>query len=444
MKTERAPGLVVTVLQRAVDVRREEIGALLISGAYFFCILSAYYVIRPIRDEMGVAGGVRNIPLLWTGTLVVMLLVNPLFAALVMKLSRKRFVSITYRFFMVNLVIFFVVLKVVPADQSVWVGRAFYVWTSVFNLFIVSVFWAFMADVFRLEQSKRLFGFIGAGGTLGGLIGASITAFLVELVGPANLLLVSVVLLELGVLFVRKLSSLVANLSRVGGSGESPEQPIGGGVLAGITHVFRSPYLLGICAYMLLFTIAATVLYIQQLEIVERYVSDSASRISVFAKIDFAVNALTLLTQLFVTGRIIKLLGVAVTLTLLPTVCIFGFATLGFAPTLAVLVVFQVLRRAGNFAVARPTRETLYTVVDREDKYKAKSFIDTFVYRGGDQIGAWSYSGLGALGLGSAAIAFATVPVAGVWLIVGYWLGHRQGILHRRQTPVPAPHPATT
>ncbi len=441
MGTERQGA--ADLLQRAVDVRRDEIGALLLSGAYFFCILSAYYVLRPIRDEMGVAGGVRNIPLLWTGTLIVMLLVNPLFAAIVVKLSRKRFVSITYRFFMANLVIFFAVLQLVPEAQSVWVGRVFYVWTSVFNLFIVSVFWAFMADVFRLEQSKRLFGFIGAGGTLGGLVGASLTAFLVELVGPAYLLLVSVVLLEAGVFFVRRLSHWFVTLNEAGGRSAAPEQPIGGSVLAGITHVFRSTYLLGICAYMLLFTIASTVLYIQQLEIAERYLADSGSRIAFFAKIDLAVNALTLMTQIFLTGRLIKLLGVAVTLTLLPAVCVVGFTTLGVAPTLAVLVVFQVLRRAGNFAVARPTRETLYTVVNREDKYKAKSFIDTFVYRGGDQIGAWSYAALGLLGLSSAGIAFATVPIAGVWLVVGFWLGRKQTALAHRDLPMGAV-PVTT
>ncbi len=445
-RTERAPGGVTRVLRRVVEIRHEEIGALVLSSAYFFCILSAYYVIRPIRDEMGVAGGVRNIPLLWTGTLLVMLLANPVFAAVVVKLSRKRFVGITYRFFMANLIIFFVLLKMFTGDQAVWVGRAFYVWTSVFNLFIVSVFWAFMADVFRLEQSKRLFGVIGAGGTLGGLVGASATAFLVELVGPANLLLLSVVLLELGVFFVGRLSRLVGTLSVAKAAGVNAEEPIGGSIVAGITHAARSPYLLGICGYMLLYTIAATVLYIQQLEIAERYFDASGSRIAFFAKIDFAVNALTLLTQFFLTGRIIKLLGVALTLTLLPALCVVGFTTLGFAPTLIVLVVFQVLRRAGNFAVARPTRETLYTVVSREDKYKAKSFIDTFVYRSGDQIGAWSYAGLGLLGLTSAGIAFATVPIAGVWLLIGYWLGRKQTQMARASTPALPPRtvPAAT
>ncbi len=432
----------VGLVQRLIDVRPEEIRTLFLSAAYFFCILSSYYIIRPIRDEMGVAGGVRNLPWLFTGTLAVMLLVNPVFAGLVVKFSRKRFVSITYRFFIVNLLIFFLLLTTASADRHVWIGRAFFVWTSVFNLFVVSIFWAFMADVFRVEQSKRLFGFIGVGGTLGALIGAALTAVLAERVGPVNLLVLSAVLLEVGVFFVRRLSALFAQLQRGQGAQPSGETPIGGHVFAGIRDIARSPYLLGICGYMLLYTVAATVLYFQQAEIAERYFADRAARTGFFAKIDVAVNALTILTQMFLTGRIIKALGVAVTLMLLPAACVVGFSTLGFMPTLGVLVVFQVLRRAGNFAIARPTRETLYTVVSREDKYKAKSLIDTVVYRGGDQVGAWSYALLGWLGLSLSGIAFATAPIAAVWLLLGYCLGRAQTAMAGQQSHVAAGGPA--
>jgi AAA family ATP:ADP antiporter len=421
-------------LQRVVEVREEEVRALLLSAAYFFCILSAYYVIRPIRDEMAVAGGVRNLPWLFTGTLVTMLLVNPPFAVLVARFSRRRFVSITYRFFMTNLAAFFLLFSVSQSTHGVWIGRAFFVWTSVFNMFVVSIFWAFMADVFRTDQSKRLFGFIGVGGTLGGLVGAAITASFVEQVGSANLLLVSIVLLELAVFFVRRLSGLFASLRRGSDAVVQEEQPIGGSALAGFTHIARSPYLLGICAYLLCYTFAATVLYFQQASIADQYFTVRAARTAFFAKIDFAVNALTVLTQLFLTGRIVRVLGVGVTLTLLPAVCIVGFTSLGLVPTLAVLVVFQVLRRAGEFAVTRPTRETLYTVVSREDRYKAKSLIDTFVYRSGDQIAAWSYTFLAWLGLGLTTIAFMVAPLAGLWLLIGLWLGRKQtAILASRQ-----------
>jgi AAA family ATP:ADP antiporter len=395
---------------------------------------------------MGIAGGVRNLPWLFTGTLVAMLLLHPPFAALVSRLPRLRFVSITYRFFMLNLLIFFVLLKFSTEAQNIWVGRAFFVWISVFNLFIVSVFWAFMADTYDIRQGKRLFGFIGVGGTLGGILGSLITATLAGPVGPVNLLLISVVLLELGVLAVRRLARISDGwgappaLGAAGGSagangdagnaaaaaGSDRETPIGGSFLAGITHVMRSPYLLGIVAYMLLYTITATFLYFQQAEIVAATFDDRAVRTSFFARLDLLVNILTVGTQLFLTGRIIKLLGVAVTLAILPIMVMIGFTGLGLMPTLAVLATIQVLRRSTNFAVARPTRETLYTILPREDKYKAKNFIDTFVYRGGDQIGAWSYALMGWLGLTMVGIAFATVPLAGVWLLVAFWLGRRQ------------------
>jgi AAA family ATP:ADP antiporter len=426
-------GTLSRVLQRIVDVRDSEIRALILSGAYFFCILSAYYVIRPIRDEMGVAGGVRNLPWLFTGTLISMLILNPIFAGLVMRFSRRRFVSMTYRFFMANLVIFFVALNVLPEPYEIWIGRTLFVWTSVFNLFVVSIFWAFMADVFRTEQSKRLFGFIGVGGTLGGLFGAAITAFLVQRLGAANLLLISAMLLEMAVLFVRRLSDLFVNLRRARGTEADEERPIGGTMLAGFSHVARSPYLLGICGYMLMYTLASTTLYFHQAQIADQYFLDRAARTAFFAKLDFAVNGLAIVTQVFLTGRIIKALGVAATLALLPALCMVGFTAFGLVPTLAILVVFQVLRRAGEFAVARPTRETLYTVVSREDRYKAKSLIDTFVYRSGDQIAAWSYTLVAWMGLSMAAISFAVAPLAGVWLLIGLWLGRRQHSIERQQ-----------
>ena len=434
MTNSTRPGTVSTTLTRvlrlAVDVREEEVRALMWSCLYFFCILSAYYIIRPIRDDMAVAGGVRNLPWLFTGTLVAMLAVNPLFSTLVVKIPRSRFVPVAYRFFMANLLIFFVLLKVLSEEQTVWVGRAFYIWTSVFNLFVVSIFWAVMADVFRTSQSKRLFGFIGAGGTLGGLVGAGITATLAEALGPVQLLIVSIVLLETGVQCLRGLSRHSPGADQEG-ERKVEEAPIGGGILAAIPHILRSGYLLGICAYMLLYTIAATFLYFQQAELVDQAFSDRAVRTAFFARIDVVVNALTLLTQIFLTGRIIRLLGVALTLTLLPAICVIGFAGLGFFPTLGVLVVFQVLRRAGNFALARPARESLYTVVSREDKFKAKSLIDTFVYRAGDQVGAWSYSLMGWLGLSMAGIAFTAVPLACVWWFCGFRLGQRQTLMAR-------------
>lgn len=417
-------GLLYRLLRTVIDVRPREATALAWSWLFFFSILSAYYVIRPIRDEIGAAGGIENLPWLFTGTLAGMLIANPPFSALVTRLAPVRFIAWTYRFFMLNLVIFFILLETTSGAANLWTGRVFYVWAAVFNLFVVTVFWGFLADVFTSEQSRRLFGFIAAGGTIGGIAGSSLTSLLVESLGRSRLLLVSVVLLEVAVFSVRQLAKIAHGL-RERHAPRDDDQAIGGSVLAGFTHAIKSPYLLSIIAYMLLFTILSTFLYFQQADIAKQHFADRSARTAFFANVDLAVNVLTLLVQLFLTGRIIKALGVAVTLTLLPALSVAGFAVVGFAPTLWAIVIFQVLRRAGNFAVARPTRETCFTVVPREDKYKAKSFIDTFVYRAGDQLGAWSYAGMGLLGLGLAGISLAAVPIALVWLVNGLQLGRR-------------------
>jgi AAA family ATP:ADP antiporter len=399
---------------------------------YFFFVLSAYYVIRPVRDEMGVAGGVENLAWLFTGTLAGMLLVHPLFTALVARFPRRRFVPLIYRFFILNLVAFFLVFGAADAGQAVWVGRVFFVWTSVFNLFVVSVFWSFMTDLYRPAQSQRLFGLVAVGGTLGAILGSTITSALVPWLGPVNLLLVSALLLEISARAARALDGQETSLARAAG----PEEPeaagsggtgiIGGGVFDGIRHVARSPYLLGIAALMLLFTIASTFLYFQQAAIVARVFEGAPqARTRLFASLDLAVNVLTLVTQVFLTGRLLRWLGVALSLAFLPLLSLIGFGILASAPVLAVLVVFQALRRAGNFAIQRPAREVLYTVLPRTDKYKAKNFNDTFVYRLGDQLGAWSYTAIAWLGLGLSGLALTMVPLCAVWLGLALWLGGR-------------------
>ena len=395
------------------------------SWLYIFSVLFSYYILRPIRDEMGVAGGVENLQWLFTGTLLGMIAVNPPFAALVAKLPRVKFIAWTYRFFALNLLIFIVLLQAASAEQHIWIGRGFFIWASVFNLFVVSVFWALMVDVFDTDQSKRLFGFIAAGATLGGIVGSSVTAAFAKQVPAAYLLLGSVLLLEAAVFCVKRLSKLSAALHRTRGAAGDGEV-IGGSVLNGLAHALKSPYLINVSLFLLLFAITSTFLYFQQAEIARKSFADRGARTAFFAQVDLWVNVLTLGAQLFVTGRTIKWIGVGLTLAILPLLSIVGFATLAWMPTIAALVVIQVTRRAGNFAFARPTREVLFTVVPREDKYKAKSFIDTAVYRLGDQVGAWSYAGLGALGLAMTGISLVAVPISLVWLINSLWLGRTQ------------------
>ncbi len=400
------------------------------AALYYFLVLAAYFVIRPIRDEMGIAGGVRNLPWLFLGTLLGTFLAHPLFTAIVSRLTRHRFILLSYTFFAVNLVAFWLFFRFFSEDAGIWAGRVFFVWTSIFNLFVVSIFWSLMADLFRPEQAKRLFGFVGIGGTVGAVSGSSVTAFLAAQVGPTNLLLISAAILGMAMIAANRLTSAISQ-TRVDDDPFRPptaqiEQPIGGKVFDGIRMVFMSRYLLGIVCYMLLYTITATFLYFQQAEIVEATFSDRVARTIFFARIDLVVNILTAITQIFLTGRIVRRIGVALALATLPLVCVLGFAAIGVTPTLIAIAIFQVLRRWSNYAIARPCREMLYTVLPRSAKYKAKNFIDTFAYRFGDQVGAWSYVGLGALGFGAATISLVAVPLAATWMVIGLWLGRRQ------------------
>ena len=431
-------GFGLRLLGRLIDVRPAELRALGWAWLYIFAVLFSYYILRPIRDEMGVAGGVENLQWLFTGTLLCMIAVNPPFAALVARLPRVKFIAFTYRFFLANLLLFAVLFHVATAAQNIWVGRLFFIWASVFNLFVVSVFWALMVDVFNAEQGKRLFGFVAAGATLGGIVGSTVTAVLAKQVPPTYLLLGSALLLEAAVFCVRRLSSMSGGLHRRPAA-RSEESLIGGSVFAGFKHALGSPYLINVCIYILLFTITSTFLYFQQAEIVRQSFTDRGARTAFFARVDLWVNLLTLGAQLFLTSRVLRWFGVAITLAALPLISMIGFGTLALAPTIAVLVVYQVIRRAGNFAFARPSREVLYTVVPREDKYKAKSFIDTAVYRMGDQVGAWSYAGLGLLGFAVTGIAVVAVPISLAWLINAFWLGRKQETLETAHAASVAP-----
>src|SRR5215467_2362925 len=339
---EREPNKVLRLLNRMIDVRPAELRALGWSWLYIFSVLSAYYILRPIRDEMGVAGGVENLQWLFTGTLVGMILVNPPFAALVAKLPRVRFIALTYRFFMLNLLIFIMLLHFATGEQHIWVGRVFFIWTSVFNLFVVSVFWALMVDVFDAEQGKRLFGFIAAGATLGGIAGSSITASLAKDVPATYLLVGSALLLEGAVFSVRRLARLSETLHQRPAA-QSGEAVIGGNIVAGVTHAFKSPYLINVSVYILLFAITSTLLYFQQAEIARQSFADRGARTAFFARIDLWVNSLTLIAQLLLTARILRAIGVALTLAILPVLSILGFGALAMAPNIVVVVVYQVL-----------------------------------------------------------------------------------------------------
>lgn len=421
-------------LARIVAVKPGEARALLWSFAYFFFLLAAYYLLRPVRDEMGVASGIRNLPWLFTATFFVMLAAVPLFGALVARLPRRRFIPLVYHFFALNILAFWLMLtfKVALADTA----RVFFVWISVFNLFAVSVFWSFMADLYRSEQGKRLFGFIAAGGSAGALLGPLLAVTLAESLGRANLLLIALVLLEAAVFCAMRLETAAAALKQENAPAAPAQQApeLGGGWLAGLGMVLRSPYLAGIALWVALLSLAGTFLYFQQLGIVAALSDDPNRRTAIFARIDLAVSLLTILVQFLATGRLIRRFGAGPAAALLPLVFAAGFLALALTPVLWVVIAFQALQRAANFAISNPAREVLFTVLGREEKYKAKYVIDNVVFRGGDAVSGWLYHALRGLGLEPSAISLATVPVAAGWLALALLLGRE----HERRTRSPS------
>lgn len=425
-------------LRRFVDVRPAEVRALLWSFAYFFCLLCAYYILRPVREEMGITGGLENLPWMFTATFLAMLAAVPLYGAVVARFPRKSFIPFAYRFFALHLCLFYLGLRygISPA----LVARVFYVWLNVFNLFIVSIFWSVMADLWRSEQGKRLFGFIAAGGSAGAIVGPLFTARLVGLIGPATLLLASVVLLELALLCFRRVAGLGPQLHEGAAPGlpERGDARIGGGVFSVFGLVVRSPYLLGICAQTVLTTFTATVLYFQQMQLIRAGIPDSAQRTALFAQMDLVVNVLTIGLQALATGRIVGKVGLAVALAVVPAVTGLGFLGLAFVPVLGLVVAFQALRRSTHYAVERPAREILFTVVSDEEKYKSKSFIDTVVYRGSDAASGWLYTALSPR-LSSAALSLSMIPIACVWIALSSRLAREQAA---RARPVEMPRAA--
>ena len=420
------------ILRRLIDVKSEELPALGWCWLYISSVLASYYILRPIRDQMGIAGGVNNLQWLFTGTLVVMIVLNIPFSALVKMLPRRQFIPLTYRFFAVTILAFGAALQFATPEEAVWIGRFFFIWISVFNLFVVSIFWAMLVDIFTSEQGKRLFGFIAAGATIGAIVGSAVTASLAQTVSQPFLLLGAALLLEVSIWCVRRLSRLSVKLSDRPHP-ERSEVPIGGTVLAGFIKTLRSPYLLSIGIFMLLYAVTSTLLYFDQASIVSRSFTERGAQTAFFATIDLAVNVLTLVTQIFLTGRIVRWLGVGMALALLPAMSMLGFGLLAVLPALGVIVGFQVLRRASNFALTRPAREVLFTVVSREDRYKAKAFIDTAVYRTGDQVGAWSYALIGGLGWGATQAAVVAIILSAAWLANSLWLGKRQEVLAEQE-----------
>src|SRR5687767_11387183 len=364
---------------------------------------------------MGVAGGVRNLQWLFTATFLVMLAAVPLYGALVARVPRRRFIPLVYHFFVLNLAVFWVLLALDVERQTV--ARVFFVWISVFVLFAVSVFWSFMADAWRSEQGKRLYGFIAAGGSAGALAGPALTIGLAGTIGVLNLLIVAALLLEAAVFCARKLEVATHEDEK------QPEAaPTGGGAIDGILMVLRSPYIAGIALWVGLLSVAATFLYFEQAAIVAAASDDPAVRTRIFAGVDLAVGLLTIAVQFFATGKLIERFGVGPALALLPVVFAVGFAVLAVSPVLAVVIAFQALQRTANFAISNPAREVLFTVVARDEKYKAKNVIDIVAVRGADAVGGWLFTALRSP-MELRSIPLAAIGIAALCLVLSVALG---------------------
>ena len=415
-------------LQRFLNVRRGEVAPLLVSAFYFCCVLIAIGVMRPARDAIGMRNGLDEVRLLFIGTALVTLAVNPMFGWLVSRFRRLVFIAVTYLFFAASLVGFYLLIEMAPGAVGEVSGRVFYVWYSVFNLFSTMLFWALMADRFSLEQGKRLFGAIAVGGTVGAIVGPWLASMLARPLGAPALLLVSSSFLCLGVVAAWLVTRLQPAVTADAVTAPSADRAvIGGSAWRGIGRVLQSPYLSGISLYVLLMTVVATFIYFTRLQMVAALGEDTNMRATVLARIDTITQSATLVLQLLVTGHLMKRFGVAVALAVLPVVASLGFVGLALASSFAVLIVFDSFFRAIQRAITRPARETLFTVVSREDKYKSKAVTDTFVYRSGDLLGAWIPVWLNPLGLALVGLAAAVVPIAAGWGMLGMWLGRRQG-----------------
>ncbi len=418
-------------LARLFGVERDEQTPVALGFTLFFLVFASYFMLRPVRETMGIAGGVENLQWLFTGTFVAMLAVMPLFGWLASRARRRHILPWTYVFFATNLVGFGIALQVDP--ENVTTARTFYIWISVFNFIAISVAWSVLADLFSLSQAKRTFALMAAGASGGGLVGPLLGAALVGSIGHAGLLFLSAFLLGAAIAAAAALQRWRDRNPAAGPQGEAREKSLGGSPFAGATAVFRSPYLIGIGLFVVLLSSVTTFLYFEQAKLMAEAFPDRTDQTRVFGIIDAIVQALAILTQLFFTGRIAQRLGVVVLLTAVPLVVAGGFLALAVAPTFAVLVVVMIVRRAGEYGLVRPGREMLFTVVPTEDKYKAKNFIDTVVYRGADAVSSWVKVLVDALAQQPALAALTGCAIALVWAGQGGYLARRQREMEARK-----------
>ena len=424
-----------------LGIRREEFVAVAWSFAYFFCLLAAYYMLRSVRETMAIVSGVRNIPWLFTGTFTVMMLATPVFGWVASRFPRKTFLPWVYYFFIGNILIFYGAFSYAQANDlpQIWIARSFFVWISVFNLFVVSVFWSFMADIYNKEQSRRLFGVISAGGSAGAFLGPLFTSMVAVQIGFKNLLPLSALLLLFVVYCVYRLRHW-ASANETGGRNAAfnSSKPIGGGALDGIRFVLTSPFFSAIALALLIANFLGGATYYYMADLVSQTFDDTDRQTQVFALLDALTNFLSFVGQLFIVRLSVRKLGVGWTLAILPIVSVIGFTLLAINPVFAVLAGLQVVRRSVGFGLTKPTNDMLYAVVSPRERYKAKNFIDTAIYRGSDVVTAFTVRAIGTMG-GLSGLALLCVPLAIIWSSLAFWIGRQ----YRERDAALARQPAT-
>lgn len=409
-------------LSRACDINPQETRATLASFLLLMMLMGAYYILRPVRDAMASDWTDAEVSWLWTFTFFISTAAVSLYGAAVARIRVQRLVPLVYALFAISFVLFYIGSQTMT--ERTLLNKGFYLWISVFSLFHISVFWTFMADTFAKLQALRLFGFIGAGASVGAVIGPAAAALLVGDLGTEPLLLIASALLVLTlplIVWLQRLKDIDLHNTH---TGSIDPQTIGGNPLAGFSEFLNSRFLLGIGLFIFFYTSISSFVYFELKNLLADY--DIETRSAIWASMDLVVNILTVMVAAFATGRMARHLGLPFTLASVPVVICAGLVLLAATPTVAVVVVIQVVRRAGNYAISRPAREMLFTAVDREVRFKAKPVIDIVIYRGGDMLNAWAFTGLTTgLGLGMAPIALIGAGIAGLWMITGVYLGRQ-------------------
>lgn len=413
--------IILNFLKTASKIKEREVKAVVFSFLFVVVLMSAYYILRPVRDAMASDWTDAEVSWLWTLNFFISTVIVALYGIMVSKFRFRLLVPAMYGIFAGSFIIFYVLGSIY--EDRILIDKAFYVWVSVFSLFHISVFWSFMSELFSKEQSSRLFGVIAVGASVGGLIGPSITAIFSVSLGTDKLMLIASMMLLIPIPIIFFLQSLkTKELNNEVLNTPISNQSIGGNPLAGFKMFFSNPYLLSIGVFILLYTGISSFVYFELKNLLSDF--SRPERSVIWAQMDLAVNILAISTGLFATGRIVTRFGMPATIAMVPIIICIGLLILAISPLLGVVMILQIVRRAGNYAVTRPAREMLFTLVNQETRFKAKPVIDIVAYRGGDMITAWLFTGLTqGLGLGLAAVAAIGAGIAGLWTLVGIYLG---------------------